>query len=555
MTQDTDTTRAAFAAANEHRDYTVYTRLMDAALDAKASALFPHFGNVREGAVIVDAGSGTGQLAELAAREFRGSRVYAVDLSHELLDRANDAKTFLHLLYGSATDQHFPNDTVTVKYFATSGHEIETFGGRGSMRTAVAVSFRELAPGGRLVVRDFVKPEPRTVLMEILSTVGERDGDDYDRLSADALFHRFHREFAGGNAFAFTEVELEGKHFYRLPLEWAYEFFLHKDYTANWKSEIKEKYAYWTLDEAHAAFASAGFTDVRVLPERNEYIVRNRLEGKIALYDDAEGALQSLPFPPTHMVAVGEKPGSLRPTKGAPPAAVSYDELFATIEETPDSVRVAGAVFPVLGPPMVGTKKRLYRLPDHRILKIPRRDTHSHHNVFKSLYQIVERQGVLQANKVPHCRLLDADKDGPPYRYVVQEAVPDGAISAAELVRTDALTEDDVRQMAAMVNRFEREREWQLDTNPFAWFRVATPAGTTMTYVTGKVYRYDEAWAFARVGLLQWLDAAYVRNATDFCATIPNDKAQRAFLPLWKRGGGVIELWKRHLDQDIAPSS
>lgn len=553
--QGTDTTRAAFAAANEHRDYTVYTRLMDAALDAKASALFPHFGTVREGAVIVDAGSGTGQLAELAAREFRGSRVYALDLSHELLDRANDAKTFLHLLYGNATDQHFPDGTVSVKYFATSGHEIETFGGQGSMRAAVAVSFRELAPGGRLVIRDFVKPKPCFILMEILSTVGESDGDDYDRLSADALFHRFHREFAGGDAFAFTKVEREGKSLYRLPLEWAYEFFLRKDYTANWKSEIQEKYSYWTLEEAKDAFASAGFANVYVLPERNDYIVRNRLEGKIALYDDAEGTLRPVPFPPTHVVAVGEKPGRTGSTVRTPPAGVSYDELFASIEEMSDGVRIGTAIFPVLGPPTLGTKKRLYRLADRRILKIPRRDTHSHHNVFKSLYQIVERQGVLQTNTVPHCRLLEADKGGPPYRYVVQEAVPDGSVSATELVLTDALTENDVRQMAAIVNRFENEREWQLDTNPFAWFRVPTSDGTVMTYVTGKVYRYDEEWAFARVGLLQWLDATYVRDALDFCAVIPNDKAQQAFLPHWRKGGTNIDLWKRSLDQGVAPIS
>src|SRR3989338_412879 len=75
---------ALFHKANEHRDYKIYEGAMDAATQAKAESIFPHFGNINPGDIIVDAGSGSGKLAELAAREFREARVMALDISHEL---------------------------------------------------------------------------------------------------------------------------------------------------------------------------------------------------------------------------------------------------------------------------------------------------------------------------------------------------------------------------------------------------------------------------------------------------------------------------------------
>ncbi len=557
---------AQFHAANEDRDYSIYTRSMDAALEAKARSLFPHF-LLEEGNVVVDAGSGTGALAERVAREFRGVRVFALDISHELLERAEVSRSLVTLVFGNAAAQQFPNSSVHLKYFSTSGHEIESFGGAGAMTRAVLASFRELVPGGRLVIRDFAKPEPGAVVLQILSTVGQEappgadpSSIDYNLLSTAALFGRFHSEFRGGNAFASVPRTVHGLPAVRLDAEWAHEFCLRKDYTGNWRQEIKEKYTYWTLAEARRVLRAAGFINVRVLPDPNEYILKNRLEGKVALFREEGDQLVPLPFPPSHMIAVGDKPKTLagaRKTFVPPERGADDDRILSsiTVETTTQTVRIGERAFPVLLPSLRGTKKEVFTLRNgNALLKVVRRDAASPHSACKSIFQIVERQTVLDAYGVAHCRVLDADPDGPPFRYVVQERAPRTAVSAADLIRSQTLTAADVHAMASVVNRFERGKEWQLDTNPFSWFRVSAAHRPFFLYVSGKVYRYDERWEFRRIGLLQWIDPRFVEAAVDFAAALPTERDYRAFLPRWEQGSEEqIRWWKRALDPSVAP--
>jgi len=155
--------------------------------------------------------------------------------------------------------------------------------------------------------------------MQILSKVGFEDVSraskngyiDYNLLSTSALFKRFCQEFKGGNAVKYDEVEIAGNKYVKINPEWAHEFYLRKDYTANWRQEIHEKYTYWTMEEAKKNLVNAGYVDVEVIPDPNEFMLKNRLNGKIALYDISEdGKLCELPFPTTHMVAIGRKPQS-----------------------------------------------------------------------------------------------------------------------------------------------------------------------------------------------------------------------------------------------------
>lgn len=302
--------KKAFEAANEHRDYAVYTRLMDAALEAKAASLFPYFGDVGEGSVIVDAGSGTGKLAELASHEFRGASVFALDVSHELLEQAENNQALIKLVYGNAIEQNFADNSIDVKYYSTSGHEIESFGGPGSMEKAVKISLRELKPGGRLVIRDQAKPErTEPEYLQILSTAGldqvpegiAEDQIDYSLLSTKALFDRFAMEFGNGHSFDFEKVEIDGEEYLKISPEWGHEFYLRKDYTANWRQEIKEKYTYWSMSQGLEILKRAGYVNVRAIPDPNDYILKNRLEGKVALYEMTKDGLRPIPFPTTHI--------------------------------------------------------------------------------------------------------------------------------------------------------------------------------------------------------------------------------------------------------------
>ena len=563
---------AIFKQANEHRDYKIYEGAMDAALEAKARSLFPHFGDIEPGDVIVDAGSGTGKLAELAATEFREARVMALDISHELQESAGEDQSKTALVYGDAREQNFPENSIKVKYFSTSGHEVETFGGKGSMERAMQNTFKELVPGGTMIVRDFAKPSRQEpIFMEILSNTGVQNVPegtdpkdiDYNVLSTTALFERFVREFDGGSAFAYTKVEIDGKTYIKISPEWAHEFYLRKDYTGNWRQEIKEKYTYWTPEQAEEILKKSGYTNVRVIPDPNEYIVSKRLKGKIGLHEMVDGKLVPYDFPPTHMVVIGEKPKDEKneePRKGDV-AGVDYQEVLSHIvyDKKEHTVRIGDQTFLVTGDePKIGMKKMIFTLrgEPQRILKVVRPDTLSHHNTFKSMYQIVEHQKVLEAYKVPHLKILEHDSDKPPFRYVIQEAVTEGAISVAELIEQDALTPEDINQLCSVVNDLERDKQWQLDTNPHSWFRVKKENGETqLVYVSSKVYRYDERWEFRKVGLLQWTDKDYVQNAQHFSARVPTMKAYAAFQEAWETNPEFAAVWKKNLHPDIQPSA
>ncbi len=562
-----------FQRANEHRDYKIYTWLMDAAIEAKASSLFPHFGEINEGDIIVDAGSGTGILTEKAARTFQGAKVFALDISGELMERAREDRALTHIVFGDAANQNFPDNSIKVKYYSTSGHEIETFGGTGRMTDAVKATFRELKPGGRIVIRDFVKPDGKEpIYMQIPSNGGfddltkaTQDGVlDYSLLSTKALFERFHEEFEGGNAFSYEKVEINGTEYIKLDPEWAYEFYMRKDYTANWRQEIHEKYSYWTLDEARQILSDAGYDNVEAIPENNTFILEKRLNGQIGLFKKTpSGKLSSIPFPPTHIVVVGNKSKDLDQTPGEfKTPEVDYEKLIESIDyETEEgTITIGDKDFKIDKniPPIKGSKKQVFWLEGEprRVIKIVRKDSLTKHGVFKAMYQSVEREGILDAYGIPHMRILEKDPKGPPYRYFVQEAVPQDAVCASDLIANNSLTKKDIEQMALYINTFELGKVWQLDTNPFNWYRVINEDGETqMVYIDGKVYKYDEDWEFKRIGLLQWIKPDYVSNLGNRTVHIPKAKEYDELVKTWKENDNEqVMWWKKALSPLLQPA-
>ncbi|MDP8234157.1 MAG: methyltransferase domain-containing protein [Candidatus Saelkia tenebricola] len=574
IAQDRVVNIEVFVAANRGRDFTVYTRLMGAATYAKADATFPYFPEFQEGDVIVDAGSGTGELAELMALEFRGVRVIELDISHELQERASENQTLTELVYGDAQEINFPPGSIKLKCYFTVGHEIESFG--GSMEIALSNTFVELKPGGRIIVRDFVIPSRTEPLyMKLDSTDGlnalpeglSSDGIDYSTLSTRALFDRFYQEFGDGEAFEYESVMIDGEEYIKIAPEWAYEFYMRKDYTANWRNEIKEKYGYWSLEEAENTLIGLGYENIRAVPEYNDWIIGNRLRGQIGLYEiNEDGLLYEVELSPTHMIVVADKPlidsevGGQIGTEGAIDV-INYQNLFdsITIDSERGIVRIDDNEFLVdMDSVKISSKHVVFELKDREgyVLKIVRSDTRSAHNVFKSMYQIVERQDILDEFGIPYLKVAEFDTAGPPYRYVVQEAALEGSISAADLILNGELSEVDILQIAEIVNRFEKSKQYQLNMNPYAWYRVKNDDGTTqMVYFSGIVYLYDERWEFRYIGLMQWIDKKYLEGAEDYRAVVPSINEYREFYSYdWlDSSSDPIRVWKKYLDKAVWP--
>ena len=76
-----------------------------------------------------------------------------------------------------------------------------------------------------------------------------------------------------------------------------------------------------------------------------------------------------------------------------------------------------------------------------------------------------------------------------------------------------------------------------------------------MVYVDGKIYRYDEAWEFRRVGLLQWLRPEYVSEENvAYSANIPKAHEYVALKEQWNNLDEEHVLWwKKYLSPVLQP--
>jgi hypothetical protein len=114
-------------------------------------------------------------------------------------------------------------------------------------------------------------------------------------------------------AFPFQCSQQNGLPGFVVRLRSAVEFLSRKDYVDNWQSELNEEFCFWSFPEWKQVLAETGF---QVLENSNEagktsrvyanpWIVANRYENHARLFTQKG---EALPWPPTNMVLVGEKP-------------------------------------------------------------------------------------------------------------------------------------------------------------------------------------------------------------------------------------------------------
>ncbi|MER2559599.1 MAG: methyltransferase domain-containing protein [Myxococcaceae bacterium] len=273
------------------RDFGSYGAQMDASLRQKLDELVRW---VKPGN-IVDKGCGTGKLMVELSRLFPDSRIAGVDLSREFL-RVCDENTYatdeVTLVFGNVIDVCVPPGTASTVIFSSVMHEVHSYSGykTSEIDRALVNAFTELAPGGHLLMRDGVSPEPATWRLELL-----------DQQTRDT-FLRFAKEFRQGQGARFTRLS---DSIVELSSHDANEFICKKDYLKNWHIEVHEEFGPWTLAEWKAGLERAGFEPMHLEETRNAWIVKNRYEGKVRVTDTA-GVV--VPWPATNCVVVGRKP-------------------------------------------------------------------------------------------------------------------------------------------------------------------------------------------------------------------------------------------------------
>lgn len=285
-----------------------YWAAMDASMAQKTALCSAHF-LLDRGARLADMGCGSGYGTYLLAALNPQAEVIGVDINPEAIAHA---RTKWHLpnlsfLEADATKPVFAGEPVDGILSCSAFHHYYSFNGysRKAVRESIANHMACLKPGGRLVLRDFVAPDKGEELIEIeMRSVNQIDKDVISLLRNFAIDAR---GLAAENdrGFFMEEVKAQaGYRRFRLPRKWAVEFVLRKDYASDWEVEILEEYTYFTPGEFSNAFANAGARLIHLLPHQNEWIVKNRFEGKFRLYN-LDGS--DLDWPATHAIAVAER--------------------------------------------------------------------------------------------------------------------------------------------------------------------------------------------------------------------------------------------------------
>jgi SAM-dependent methyltransferase len=282
------------------RDFRVYAAGMDASMALKIADLCPH---VLPGK-IADKGCGTSTLLVHLSALFPTSEIVGMDLSRELLRLAESRHYPNHnvsIVRANIIHPHFPPGTLSTSIFSSVMHEVYSYTGydRDQVRLALRNTRAELRPGGRVVIRDGVKPEQpeRRVWLRC-------DTDTEPR------FRRFAREFKGKAprpGIEFAERRVDGRTWFVLSLHEANEFLSKKDYLENWAIEVNEEFGVFTLAEWRAELEALGYRVLHARGYLNAWLLENRYRGRVWLHADGGSRPgEEFPFPDTTVVLAAE---------------------------------------------------------------------------------------------------------------------------------------------------------------------------------------------------------------------------------------------------------
>lgn len=297
-----------------------YLRALDDSAAHKVGLFAPWIDalSAAAGERVVDAGCGTGALVAALARGRPQLQWLGLDADTEMLAQARLRHGHTPALSFAAGDARNAAAGPARAWLLSSVlHEVHAAGGAAAVRQALQHAAAQLLPGGRLVLRDFVRPPDAARRVRLAHRHDDRAaGRGFVDLARAAHFALRLDAWHDGTEVQVVHTDVEG----------AFEFLFRKDCGAAWTSELGQRYAFWTADEAVDWVEAAGLQLRHRAVEVNRWVLQHRVQGRAALSDAATGA----PLEPalTQILLVADKPAGLGADKPAglganKPAAVS----------------------------------------------------------------------------------------------------------------------------------------------------------------------------------------------------------------------------------------
>lgn len=265
-----------------------YLRALDDSVAHKLALLAPWLDPLAPGpgGHLVDMGCGSGGLAVALAQRYPGCRVQACDADPAMLAVARQraaAHPMSWLDVGPADACSAAGAGASAWILSSVLHEVHARGGPSAVRQALARGAQALRPGGRLLVRDFVRPPQAGRALWLLHAVADIEpGHAFDDWAAAAPFPVCLRP-------GLPAAVPEGFRAYGTDREGAFEYLFRKDSGPAWHAELPQRYGFWTLDEAVQAVAATGLRLLCATVRVNPWVIEHRVQGRVRLQDALTG--------------------------------------------------------------------------------------------------------------------------------------------------------------------------------------------------------------------------------------------------------------------------
>lgn len=247
----------------DKQSYQQYLEAMDAISVEKVASASMFF-EPKRGNTIVDVGMASGTSTVILANLFPQLNVIGVDINPKMVEIAQtqyQADNLSFRVDDGETLNSFEQNSVDGFFNCSAIHHITSYNGY-DMNRALNTLKRQvelLKDKGILVVRDFVKPEEKEVILELSDVAKDHSPSDSELL---LLFSKMARSLSplAERGFPLHEVESPDGAMRRFRLFYsdAVEFIRRKDYYANWEIELQEEYGYLTQREFEDVFRSLG---------------------------------------------------------------------------------------------------------------------------------------------------------------------------------------------------------------------------------------------------------------------------------------------------------
>ncbi len=270
------------------RGYEVYAEGMEASAADKAKLL--KF--VRPG-LVADLGCGTGTVLELLRRKYRTSSFVGIDLSPEMVERCRKRFPGVEIRHHDITVRLFDEASMDTLVLCSIMHEVFSYKGYdySAVRQTLRHCAEALKPGGRLILRDGIKPAREDAVY--LTFLRE---EVYDK------FIKFSFEF-GSSEIVWRLVDNR----IQVARRDAMEFLTKYIYDVNWKYEVKEQFGVFTLTGWAEEFRKAGLKVIHKESYLIPWLRVTHWEKDVKLEMKTSRGYRPTDYPHSTMIMVGEK--------------------------------------------------------------------------------------------------------------------------------------------------------------------------------------------------------------------------------------------------------